>query len=39
MMPGICDQRMPPRISFGEERDVRCFLYGGAEDLGGPHGS
>jgi peptide/nickel transport system ATP-binding protein len=37
MMPGICDKRVPPPITFGDGRDVRCFLYGGAEGEGGPH--
>ncbi len=31
-MPGICDRILPPIIPLGARRDVRCLLYGGAED-------
>jgi len=27
-MPGTCDRIMPPRIALGNEREVRCLLYG-----------
>ncbi len=30
-MPGVCDRSEPPLISLGGERQVSCFLYGGAE--------
>lgn len=34
-MPGLCDTIVPPPIAFGTDRDVRCLLYGGAEDVAG----
>jgi peptide/nickel transport system ATP-binding protein len=27
-MPGVCDQLVPPPVSLGPGRDVRCLLYG-----------
>ena len=32
MMPGICDQITPEVIWLDEGREVRCLLYGGAEE-------
>lgn len=32
-MSGLCDRRMPPPIQLEGEREVRCFLYGGADDV------
>ena len=32
-MPGVCDRILPPRITLGKEREVRCLLYGGAEGV------
>jgi peptide/nickel transport system ATP-binding protein len=31
-MAGVCDRIVPPPIHLEEEREVRCLLYGGAED-------
>ena len=32
MMPGVCDQITPQVIWLDEGREVRCLLYGGAEE-------
>ena len=34
-MPGLCDTIVPPQVVVGANRDVRCLLYGGAEDVSG----
>ncbi|WP_216843989.1 ABC transporter ATP-binding protein [Phytoactinopolyspora alkaliphila] len=31
-MPGTCDRIVPPPIQFGDRREVRCLLHGGAEE-------
>jgi len=32
-MPGTCDQIVPPRVDLGNNREARCLLYGGAEQV------
>jgi len=32
-MPGICDQSEPPPISLEDGTEVRCFLYGGHDQV------
>ncbi|QVQ50833.1 ABC transporter ATP-binding protein [Spiractinospora alimapuensis] len=35
-MPGVCDAVRPPPIEIATDRQVRCLLHGGAEDVGHP---
>ena len=33
VIPGVCDREEPPPVEVGTNREVRCFLHGGEEDV------
>jgi oligopeptide/dipeptide ABC transporter ATP-binding protein len=35
-MPGVCDTIVPPPVDLGDGHEVRCLLYGGAEEAISP---